>query len=99
MTAHVNDFPMTARDFAEEIAIERMSPDVWHHLVENLGYDKAEECARDLERTARDLLLSIPDRLIGVEAATYFTMFVSLLAYTELEEGLNRGGEDPRPPS
>lgn len=99
MTADIDDFPMTAREFAEHISIDSMSPDVWQTMVENLGYDKAGECARDLEQTARDLLLAIPDRLVDTEAATYFTMFVSLLAFTELQQGLERGGEDPRPPS
>lgn len=90
---------MTAREFAAEITIEQMSPDVWQVMVENLGYDKAEECARDLEQTARNLLLAIPERVIDVEAAAHFTMFVSLLAFTELQQGIERGGEDPRPPS
>jgi hypothetical protein len=34
--------------------------------------------------------------VIDIEAAAHFTMFVSLLAFTELQGGLERGGEDPR---
>lgn len=99
MTANFDDFPMTAREFAQHISIEQMSPDVQQHLIENLGYDKAEECARDLEETARRLLLAIPERVFDIEAASYFTMFVSVLAVVDMREGLGRSGEDPRPPS
>lgn len=99
MTANFDDFPMTAREFAENLTIQQMSPDVWQNMVENLGYDKAEECARDLEQTGRDLLMAIPDRKLDTEAAVHFTMFVSTLAFIEMWDGLERSGEDPRPSS
>lgn len=96
MTVDFDQFPMTAREFAEGITFDSMSPDVWQHMIENLGFDKAEECARDLEQTARDLLLAIPDRVLDTDAAVHFTLFVSTLAFIEMKEGLGRSGEDPR---